>query len=488
MRLDLAGEWSGHWWLPAEPDRKVPGVLRYEPGHGLRLSLIGGFEDRVLQPVSPGVVAVMEGTKSWSAIWGVAENKEITLLDCLSISSLSYGFEFDGPNKQTIGALVAVIGVHLEDRKQEVFTKSLVSVENLNQWAGSSVFRHSFGLKDERIDGRGSIFAEPAEEPCVVVDGISMTLSHEHTLPYFDERRGQTVGRMKDSVLVQFQPEAPFSLDAAFDHAKAIQDLVSLATYRACAILRLRLQMPPKSRDNSEGYPMLNRDIRVYFDGTVRGDADAKAIEFRAILFTCHHIPFEEIMPRWWQVRQTFLAAANMALGLRYAPARYIQSNLLTAVGAAEVMHRALGLENARMPKLEFDALRVKLLEQAPEEHRSWLKGLIRNDVTLRERLKALLALPDSDAMQRLVPDSEHWAKVATKARNDLAHTGRTPLHSEDELIAVVNVTSAVVVMNLLQALGVSSKRQQEVVNDHPELRQTVKHARQHLVSGSDAK
>jgi len=34
-----------------------------------------------------------------------------------------------------------------------------------------------------------------------------------------------------------------------------------------------------------------------------------------------------------------------MILGLRYAPARYLEGNLLTAAGAAEVMHRALGID-----------------------------------------------------------------------------------------------------------------------------------------------
>jgi hypothetical protein len=58
------------------------------------------------------------------------------------------------------------------------------------------------------------------------------------------------------------------------------------------------------------------------------------------------------------------------------------------------------------------------------------------------------------------VPKAEQWAKVATQPRNDLAHTGRTPRQSIDELIAAVDVTSAVVLMNLHPALGEPSERQ----------------------------
>lgn len=477
-RLDRPAEWTGHWWLPDDPERVVPGVLRYEPGGGLLLALIGGFEDRIMRPMGDGGgVAIMEGNRSWPLILGVADNKAITLIDCYPKHSQTYGLGFDGPHKQAVSALSALVGVHLEDAEQKVFTECQVSVENLRRWAASSVFTGAMGFKDERIDGTGTISVEPVDEPSVVVDGTTITLAHEHTLPHFDDRRGETVGRMRDTVYVRFQPEAPYSLSAAREQAKVVQDLVSLATHRAAGMLWLRLRMPPEDRDYPEGYPIHDRDVAVYSNVTVLGDPDAKAVAHHEVLFTCHDLPFEEVMPRWIEVRQTHQAAANMVLGLRYAPARYVEGNLLTAVGAAEVLHRNLPVEQMRMPKQEFDALRAALLEATPEEHRSWVKGAVRNDPTLRERLQALAALPDEEAMGRLVPDVAQWAKVATQARNDLAHTGQTSRQSIDELIAVVKVTAAVVMMNLLQALDLPGERQREIVKDHPELRQTAKQA-----------
>lgn len=484
-RLDATSEWTGHWWLPEQPDRTVPGVLRYDPDEGLRLSLIGGFEDRVMREFGNGGVAVMEGSRSWPVILGVAENKEITLLGCYPVSSKSYGIGLDGPHKQTVSALTALVGAHLEGEGDEVFTSTLVSVENLKRWAASSVFTGTMGMKDKCLDGRGTISVEPADEPSVVVDGTTVTLAHEHTLPRFEEVRGQTIGRMKDTVFIRFQPKNAISLVTARELAKAVQDLVSLATHRASAILWLRLRMPPEDRDYPEGYPVRDREVAAYFQGTVRGDAEAKAVDHHAVLFTCEHVPFEEIVPRWWQIRETFLAASNMVLGLRYAPARYVEGNLLTAVGAAEVMHRALDIDLPRLRREDFETLRARLLENTPEEHQSWVKGAIRNEPTLRDRLRSLAGLPDAEAMEKLVPDVEHWAKVATQARNDLAHTGQTPRQSIDELITAVKVTTAVVVMNLLQALGLPGERQREIINDHPELRYTARQARNYLTTES---
>jgi hypothetical protein len=48
VNLRDQGEWAGLWWLPDEPDHQIPGTLRYTIDDGLRLTLIGAFEDRIL--------------------------------------------------------------------------------------------------------------------------------------------------------------------------------------------------------------------------------------------------------------------------------------------------------------------------------------------------------------------------------------------------------------------------------------------------------
>ena len=79
-----------------------------------------------------------------------------------------------------------------------------------------------------------------------------------------------------------------------------------------------------------------------------------------------------------------------MIMGLRYAPAKYIEGNLLTAVGAAEVLHRRLKIDEPPMPMAEFKQLRAAMLEHVPEQHQDRFRGAIRNDPTLRDRLIAL--------------------------------------------------------------------------------------------------
>src|SRR3546814_19600400 len=97
-----------------------------------------------------------------------------------------------------------------------------------------------------------------------------------------------------------------------------------------------------------------------------------------------------------------------MTMGLRYAPAKVVESNLLTAVGAAEVLHRCLKIDEAPMPKHEFKLMRTAMLKHVPEDHHDGFKGAIRNDHTLKDRLIGLDKRPESEAIHLSIPDLNH--------------------------------------------------------------------------------
>ena len=242
LNLDKAGEWAGVWWLPEAPSEKVPGVLRYDPEDGLSLSLIGTFEDRILTTDSSGWTAVHEGTRTWEVMHGVAELREITLLGCVPRSTRrTMGARVASPDKQTVTATVAIIGAHVSGDADPAFARAEVSVEDLSLWAASSVFEGSLGAPDGKIDGTGRISVKPVEAQSVVVDDTEYRLQHTHTLPFFDQRKGGSVGRMRDTVSICVVPAEPFSLSVALQEASLVQDLISLATHRAAGVIWLRL-------------------------------------------------------------------------------------------------------------------------------------------------------------------------------------------------------------------------------------------------------
>ncbi|WP_271404495.1 HEPN domain-containing protein [Kocuria palustris] len=484
LNLDEVGEWAGLWWLPDDPDERVPGILRYDAEGGLSLSLIGAFEDRITSNPAPNVTAYHEGTRTWDVIHGVAEQREVTLLGCVPTSGKRTMLaRVKSPDKQTVTATTAIIGAHVSGEEDAAFSVAEVSVEDLGLWAASSVFEGFHGAPDGKIDGTGRISVKPVEAQAVAVEGTEYRLTHTHTLPFIDQRKGGTFGRMRDTASVRVAPAEPFALSAALKAASMVQDLIALAMHRAAGMIWLRLEVAGTESVLPNGQSVPRRPADVLYSPAALGEHDAKAVDHHRVFFTCDSLPFEEVVPRWCEAHGRLQAATNMILGLRYAPARFIENNLLTAVGAAEVLHRGLRIDEKPFPKAEFTSMRDAMLGQVPEEHRDRFKGAIRNDPTLRDRLHALAARPDQEAIALLVPDVAQWAKRTTRARNDLAHEGKTPNHSFEELIAVVEVTTAVVILNVLHELGLPPERQREIVQEHPQLRATARTAGDWLVA-----
>ncbi len=486
LHLAETHEWSGLWWLPDAPDERVPGVLHYDREGGATLSLIGTFEDRIMTEVSPGVTAVHEGSRTWDVMHGVAERREITLLGCVPTdTNRTIGARVKSPDKQIVRAQTALVGVHAVNGEDALFDSAQVSIENVGRWAAAQVFSGFMGAPEgKRFDGSGSVSAKPLESTSVLVDGTEFTLGHRRNPPYFDERRGRTTARIRDTAYLQVAPPEACSLAEATVSAKSLQDLISLATHRAAGVIWLRLKLTEEG-PGAERHPV-ERYVEVLYSPAVVGERDAKVIDHHKVFFTCDDIPFEEIVPRWCGVRDRLHAATDLILALRYSPAQYVESRLLMAAGAAEALHRALGIEERPMPNAEFKRMREAMLELAPEDQRERLKGAIRNDVTLRDRLHALAERPDPQAVSELVPDLDRWAGRTVKARNDLAHKGNTPNHSIEELVAVVEATTGVVILNLLREIGLPADRQRTIVREHPQLRSIAGWAKAELATPED--
>lgn len=297
LHLAETHEWSGLWWLPEAPEERVPGVLRYDPDGGVTLSLIGDFEDRILTEVSPSRVVLREGTRTWEVMHGVAERQEITLLGCIPTrTSRTIGARVKSPDKQTVKAHIALVGVHAVDEDDALFAAAQVSVENLGRWAAVEVFSGVIGAPEGKgFDGSGSISAKPLESTSVFVDGTEFTLAHLRNPPHFEERRGRTTARIRDTVYLQVAPSSAFSLAEGTSSAKSIQDLISLATHRAAGVIWLRLKLTDEG-PGAERHPA-ERYVHVLYSPAAVGQRDEVAVEHHRMFFTCDDIAFEQILP-----------------------------------------------------------------------------------------------------------------------------------------------------------------------------------------------
>jgi len=75
-----------------------------------------------------------------------------------------------------------------------------------------------------------------------------------------------------------------------------------------------------------------------------------------------------------------------MLISLWEVPGGYVEPQVVTAVAAAEAMHRALELPST-IPDAQFKSLKKSLVAAVPEERKQWVAGLLaRNEPTLKQR------------------------------------------------------------------------------------------------------
>ena len=287
LKLDEPGEWAGLWWLPEAPDERLPGVMRYDGRGGLSLSLIGAFEERIFRQLAPGVKDELEGVRVWDVIYGVAQQREITLLGCIRIKSRRrICARVESPDTQTVSATTAIIGAHVSGREDVAFEAAEISVEDLMLWAASSVFSAHHGTRNGIPDGTGAILVKPVAAQSATVNNTEYRLEHTHTLPFWDWSRGNTVGRMRDVVSIRVRWAEPSALKTALEAASLVQDLIALATHRAAGVIWLQLELAGTKALLPDGRMLPPRRADVLYSPVAVGKSDEQAVDPGSVLFT----------------------------------------------------------------------------------------------------------------------------------------------------------------------------------------------------------
>lgn len=457
-------EWRGHWWLPEAPDQRMAGWLRYEPGDGLTLTLIGGFEDGRWIEVAPGVHSLSGGQRDFPVIHGLAGATPITLFDGETSHMVSNIFGFTGPTDQTVTCATALIGLLVQGEDDPSFAKVHCLIEDSWLWSSRHAMQAQTRLNEERTNftGEASMEMKPVDEVRAEADGWTFQLAHWLILPTFDHTRGAAIGRMEDSAVFTMSRDEAFSYAEVQTLLRALQDLLALATGRGPSILWFILRVTGNESDQPA------KQVEVFTRSRGTGDPKAKALDSRELVFSLEDIPFDQVIPQWWDVRERFRASCNMILGSRYGSQGYLETMLTTAVTAAESFHKDLA-EPVPVPKDEMDQLVKMAVDAMPEDRKQWIKNVIPRGHSLRQRLDRLADRLSDECRTRLLPDASAWAKAAKGARNDLSHSGKT---DEDmrRLYAIMRITRAVVLLNILIEMGLSEDRLLKALSENGEL------------------
>ncbi len=370
------------------------------------------------------------------------------------------------------------MGVYLSDPDAEAFSELTIELENLTRWDRREDIMSHIERDPSLPQGvKWKVAVDPVDPLTVTVDGLTIDLGRRYVMPSGDMRRDGLDASAFVASYLTIKSSQPKSISQWGETAKQFQDLLTFAMDSPCAVLSEALTPAEALRNDEQAEA--REEIRLYARHINVGDPRAPSVEAREAFFTLatEGVDFHTLIPRWMSVNNRFRTTCDMILGLRYVKGGYLQTQLITAVAAAEAMHAAMDFDPP-MPNSEFKALKKALLEVVSDDRQQWLREKLgSNKHTLARQLTDLAAIPDQEVMRSLVPNVDAWAKATKNERNPVAHGGN--MSADVQLLsAITTVTTAVVLVNLLHQLGIPKEKLTFTMVDNPTFSVAARYAR----------
>lgn len=375
--LDCIGE----WWLPDDPDTRVPGSMRFDPARGAHIELVG-----VLIPdevdSQPG--RIREGT----IVHGRdGRGRAITLLDALSTREQTSLVNDEEKIAQSISAQTILVGPD-HPQMPPLFVACDFSLTGLAEWA------------DEHFDVLRRLSRTDRDDDAGFRDGIEAHRPPPLELPVFDGRltlwAGTSSGNSPTHVEYtvrthwHFEPPAPMSLHQFWEHVVGpLEDLHTLLTGDPAAPIDVTLQLPLTKEPDE--FP-LTLDVTTAW-GKQPDLEGGRSWEW-PVRITDIADRFESIIGQWLVLYQELRQALPQFFA--YMDRKrdlYMDNRFLALTQAAETYHRHRSIFPDRaIDELEMKTRLTATIKQAPKEWREWMNQRLQfaYEPSFAERLKAL--------------------------------------------------------------------------------------------------
>lgn len=429
--------YTGLWWLPADPDRKLSGRLETSISEPPRLSLVGAFAP----------VEEMASRNDYPVVQGFTDNgKRITLVHC---QTATHNFNAPGFPTQELIASAALVGGHFPTPESVAATVTYAEFTFLQEWLGPGAFQEEFPEGGDTITVRYSRRALP-----VVAVGAGGDVEIVTGWRTRGDRIRQRTIEATSSVKVSWSGALEKVIQ---DRLAPVQDLLTLGTDHPNRMTRLQFRSAEAEQNRDDD---LIEAIFPVNDST----PPRRAPTVHDMLFAYPHVEdvFPTLLAGWFDVHTDLADVCALYFTVRRAQPAPLEVTFLTLVRALEVFDRARNGNNVR-PKAQHKAFIKTLIDAAPEAARKWLteKLAFSNEPTLRDRVTRLLDKV-GEVMDPIAGERVEFAKRLADTRNYYTHydesgrkkaaTGEEPSRLNQRLIVFIAAL-------LLHATGLEAPR-----------------------------
>lgn len=376
-------EKRGYWWLPANPEREIPGTLLYGHDTESELQLLGSTRD--------GIDAIQTMMR-WGAehrpelILGLAsDGTKFTLYDCLQTGGSLSAFMLE-----TFHPSIVIEGRHFQSPQELVFEHLTMRLSHLGEW-----FQHTgreITIDDPETDQRKyTLTYQRPEILCIAFDEGRIEFGHDHRVKFARFRGDFTIS---EEACVSVYPTNPLPITEFLQEClPVVSNFLSLCIGRTLTILELRGRVAADCAGKSPEEICRVPAVKLYWKKLLRGDEDKEFFPHDMVA-TCSDFGenLERCLQTWTRAYHEIKPVMQLFFG-RVLPKDSVSANsFINAVQAVEAYHR-YRRDGLDIPEADHEARLTSILNSVNDEYRDWLRQKLyySNEKGLRRRLKELL-------------------------------------------------------------------------------------------------
>jgi len=375
MRITEQHIKSGYFWLPFQPENKIPGTLKISDGGKIELEIIGNFEN--------SLTSFDDNLALQRIVGHIETDGYVTLDDCFyikkDISSLGISKSFVHVNKVLSGA-------HYEENKELTFSTFRFAVEGLDEWLSICGIKvdYDFANKTATIN-----YESPPEESFMLSNGLKLTFTFGWTLPgapVFTE------AKITQKAYIKLSSKELRPLTDFISTAHKITSLFCFALDETVSIKDVSATSIELQEEVSKGeYRPI--PIKIFYPSLPFSEVPPK-IKWHSMLFRFPQIRENaaEIFNRWLDAYGVIEPSLNLYFASKTGAHKYLNGKFLSLAQGLETYHRRTSNET-QMAEEEYEALVSNILETCPIEKKKCLSERLKygNEINLRTRMKRVI-------------------------------------------------------------------------------------------------
>ena len=475
MKLSNPIEESGFFWIPEDPERKFPGILKIsESGETtLEITSLSNIRNVALQKTGKRLFGdpFSATLVPFERIIGISKRGYVTLEDCRVIGR-STRHSRTVIASILISARTAFTGVDYGKGSSITFSTFRFSIEGLDEWL--SITGPEYMFEDNNFRNLTINFSPPEKIKIYLPDQrMELEFDFDFSIP--------TGFNFTETKITQ---KAHISLKSS--ELRPLNDFLTVAyriTHFLCFVIGKTVSITSatgyskeirETAMNEKGYEI---PIEIFFRQNTMSEESFK-IDRNEMLLSYRYIQDElqDVIVNWLKSYQKFERAFNLYFAYEAGIHRDSESQFLSLVQSLEAMHRRESQEKL-MPDDEFENIKKKVLGITPERRRSWMEDRMRyaNELSLRKRLKRMIK--PFRKFYGSKSERNSFIDAVVDVRNQIVHSDtELPKSSSDTKKTIVLCTKlqSLLQLHLLGIIGMDGENIEKIIKENDVLRSNL--------------